>query len=163
MRETVASLNNFEVYPSVICIQGEIIFIYKLLWNVFKADSEKLLSVHRRGQVKISDVKSDKARMAAGEYAVDDKFDKLDQACRCADVPRVADYISSNDCLGLVGIFHVGPLLAYNFGVRDLVTEVMGDIFVSDNLDVSVTSTRCCLGPLETLPMLWHSRPSIAD
>ena len=27
----------------------------------------------------------------------------------------------------------MGPIIAYNFGVRDLVTAVVGDIFVSDN------------------------------
>ena len=71
MGGSVASLNDFEVYPSVMCIQGEIIFIYKLLWNVFKADSDIICSVYRRGQVRIADAKSNKARMAAGEYAVD--------------------------------------------------------------------------------------------
>ena len=60
------------------CIRGDIIFIYKLLWNVFKADSEKLRSVHRRGQVKIADVESDKVRMAVIEYAVDEKLDKFE-------------------------------------------------------------------------------------
>ena len=59
------------------CIRGEIISIYKLLWNVFKADSDKIWSLHRRGQIKITDVKIDKARMATGEYDVDDKFDKF--------------------------------------------------------------------------------------
>ena len=51
--------------------------------------------------------------MAAGEYAVDDKLDKLERSCRCADVPGVADSISSNGDSGLVGIFFVGPILAY--------------------------------------------------
>ena len=117
------------------CIRGEIIFIYKLFSNVFKADSDKLCLVRRRGQVKSSDVKSDKARMAAGEYDVDDKLDKFDQACRWAEVPGVADSIPSNGDSGSVGIFLVGPILAYNFGVRDLVTAVMGDISVLDNLE----------------------------
>ena len=72
------------------CIQGEILVIYKLLWNVFKADSDKLWSIHRRGQVKITDVERDKARMAAGEEAADDKFDKFERACSCADVPGSA-------------------------------------------------------------------------
>ena len=49
------------------CIRGEIIFIYKLLWNFFKADSDKIWLVHRRGQVKIADVKSNKVRLAVGE------------------------------------------------------------------------------------------------
>ena len=71
--------------------------------------------------------------MAEGEYAVDDKLDEFEQACRCADVPGVADSIPSNGDSGLVGVFLVGPILAYNFGVRDLVTEVMGDIFVLDH------------------------------
>ena len=64
------------------CIWGEIIFIYKLLWNVFKADSDKLWLVHWRGQVRVFYIKSDKAHMVAGEYAVDDKFDKFEQSCR---------------------------------------------------------------------------------
>ena len=71
--------------------------------------------------------------MAAGEDSVDDKFDKFERACRYADVPGVADSISSNGDLRLVGIFFVGYILAYNFDVRDIVTSVLGDIFVSDN------------------------------
>ena len=57
------------------CIRGEIIFIYKLLRNFFNVDADKFWSIHRHGQVKISDVESYKVRMAAGEDAVDDKFD----------------------------------------------------------------------------------------
>ena len=115
------------------CIRGDIIFIYKPLWIVFKADSDKLWLVHRRGQVKKIDVNSGKAHMAAGEYPVDDKFDKFERACRCAKVSGVEDSIYFNGDSRLVGIFFVGSILAYNFGVRDLVTAVMGDIFVLDN------------------------------
>ena len=32
-----------------------------------------------------------------------------------------------------VRIFFVGPILAHNFGVRDLVLAVVGDIFMSDD------------------------------
>ena len=71
------------------CIRGDIIFIYKLLCYAFKADSDKLLSVHWRGQVKIADVENYKARMAAGEDAVDNKFDNFERVCWCADVPGV--------------------------------------------------------------------------
>ena len=94
------------------CIRGEIIFIYKLLWNFFNADSDKLWLVHRHGQLKMSDVKNNKACMAAGEYSIDDKFDKFEQSSRCDNVPGVADLITSNGDLGLVGIFLVGPILA---------------------------------------------------
>ena len=133
MGESVASLDNFEVDPSVMCIRGEIIFFYKLLWNVFKADSDKLWLIHWRGHVKIADVKSDKARMAVGEDAVDDKFDKFERACRCANVPRVAYVVSCNGDTLSVGIFFVGSIIAHNFGVLDLVTAVVGDILVSDD------------------------------
>ena len=115
------------------CIRVEILFIYKLFWNVFKADSDKLWSIHWRGEVKIADVKGNKVRMAAGEDAVDNKFDKFERSCRYANVPGVAYVVSSNGDLRLVRIFFVGPILANNFGVHDLVTAVVGDIFVSDD------------------------------
>ena len=105
------------------------------MWNVFKADSDKLWSVHRCGQVKIADVKSDKAGNVAREYPVDDKFENFERACRCADVPEVAYSISSNGDSGLFGILFVGPILAYNFGVHHFVTAVVGDIFVLDHLE----------------------------
>ena len=116
-------------------IRGEIIFIYRILWNVFKADSDILWSVHWDGRVKFADFKSKKARMVAGEYAVDDKFGKFKRSCRCFNIPGVADSISYNGDLCSVGIFFVGSILAYHFGERDLVTAVVGDIFVSDNLE----------------------------
>ena len=72
-----------------------------------------------------------------------DKFDKFERSCRCADVPGVEDSISSNGDSCLVGILFVGSILAYQFGVRDLVTVVMGDIFVSDNPE--------CISSLNTL------------
>ena len=133
MGEPVASLDNFKVDLYVMCIRGEIIFIYKLLWGVFKADSKKIWSIHRRGQVKIADVESNKVHMVAVEDAADDKFDKFEQACRCADVPGVTDVFSSNGDPRLVRILFVGPVLAHNLGVHDFVTAVEGDIFVSDD------------------------------
>ena len=114
-------------------IRGEIIFIYKLLWNVFKADSDIIWSVHRHGQVKFTNVKSNKARMAVGEYGIDDKFDKFKRSCRCSNIPGVADSIFSNGDLRSVGILFLGSILAYHFGERDLVTAVVEDIFVSDH------------------------------
>ena len=112
---------------------GEIIFIYKLFWNVFKAGSDKISSIHWRVQVKIAGVESKKARMAAGEDAVDDKFDKFERSCRCDDVPRLAYTVSSNGDPRSVRIFFVVPILAHNLGVSDLVTAVVGDIFVSED------------------------------
>ena len=136
-------------------IRGDIIFIYKILWNVFKADYEKFWLVHRHGQVKVADVKNDKARMAAGEYAVDDKFDKFERACRCADVREVADSISSNGDSGSVGIFFVSPIIAYNFGVRDLVTAIVGDIFVSDNPERISSLKTLLFGDVIPLTYAW--------
>ena len=115
------------------CIRGEIIFIYKLLWNVFKADLDKFWSIHRHGQVKIDDIKSYKARMAAGEDTVDDKFCKFERACRCAYIPGVTDAVSSNGDPRSVRIFFVGPVFAHNLGVCTFVAVVDGDIFVSDD------------------------------
>ena len=75
--DTVESLYNLEVDPSIICIQDEIVFLDELLWNVFKADSENFWSIHRRFQVKIADVKICKARIAEGEDAFDYEFNKF--------------------------------------------------------------------------------------
>ena len=127
------------------------IVIYKLLWDVFKADSDKLLSVYWRGQVKIADVESDKARMTAVEYAVDDKLEKFDRSCRCAEIPGVADSISSNGDSGSVGIFLVCPILAYNFGVRDLVTAVVGDIFVLEDPESIISLDVLLFGAFRAL------------
>ena len=89
--------------------------------------------------------------MAVGEYAVGDKLDKLEQACRCSNVPEVAYSISSNGDSGSVGIFLVGPILAYNFFVRDLVTAFMGDIFVSDNSECISSLNALLFGSFRAL------------
>ena len=100
--------------------------------------------IHRRGQVKIADVESDKVRMAAGEDDVDDEFDKLERACRCTDVPGVSYAVSSNGDPRSVRIFFVGTILAHNLGVRDLVTAVEGYTFVSDDPE-SISSLNALL------------------
>ena len=82
--------------------------------------------------------------MAAGEEAVDDKFDKFERACRCANVPGVAYAVSSNGDPRSVRIFFVGPILAHNFVVRDLVTAVVGGIFMSDDPE-SISSLNVLL------------------
>ena len=82
--------------------------------------------------------------MAAGDDAVDDKFNKFGQACRCADVPGVTDAVFSNGDPLSVCVFFVGPVLAHNLGVRDFVTAVEGDIFVSDDPE-SVSSLNALL------------------
>ena len=71
--------------------------------------------------------------MAAGEDAVDDKFNKFERACRCADVPEVTYVVSSYVDLRSVRIFFVGPVLAHNLSERDFVTAVEGYIFVLDD------------------------------
>ena len=71
--------------------------------------------------------------MAEREEAVDDKFNKFERACRCDNVPGVTDAVSSNVDPRLVRILFVGPVLAHDLGVRDFVTAVEGDIFVSDD------------------------------
>ena len=75
--ETVAYLYNLEVDPSIIHIGDEIVFRDELLQNFIKAGSDKFWSIHRRCQVKISDFKSCKACITAGEDTVDYKFNKL--------------------------------------------------------------------------------------
>ena len=79
--------------------------------------------------------------MAAGEDAVDDNFDKFERACRCANIPGVAYAVASNGDTRSVGIFFVGSILAHNFGVCDLITAVVGDIFVSDDPE-SISSLK---------------------
>ena len=82
--------------------------------------------------------------MAAGEDAVDDKFNKVERSCRCADVPGVTDTVSSDGDPRLLSIFFVVPLLAHNLGVRDFVTAIEGDIFVLDDPE-SVSSLNALL------------------
>ena len=60
------------------------------------------------------------------------------------DVPGVAYAVYSNGDPRLVWIFFVGSILTYNSGVRDLVTVVVGDIFVSDNPE-SISSINALL------------------
>ena len=131
--------------------QDEIIFIYKLLWNVFQADSDKFLSIHWRGQVKNADVESYKARMAVGEDAVDYKFKQFERACRCSDIPGVTDAVSSNGDPCLVKTFFVGPVLAHNLGVGDLVTAVEGYIFVLDDTESVIFLNALLCGAFRAL------------
>ena len=94
--------------------------------------------------------------MAAGEYAVDDKFDKFEQSCRCVDVPGVAYALSSNGYQRSFRIFFVGRVFAHNFGVRNFVAAVDGDIFVSDDPESVSSLDTLFLGPLDPLPMPRH-------
>ena len=112
---------------------NEIVFLDKLLWNIFKADLEKLWSIHRSGLVKIADVKICKARIAAGEDAVDYVFNKFERAGWCANVPGVTDAVSSNGDPRSVRIFFMGPVFAQNLSVRNFVAAVDGAIFVLDD------------------------------
>ena len=73
--------------------------------------------------------------MAAGEDTVDDKVDKFERACRCANIPGVEYAVSPYCDPRLVRIFFVVPILAHNIGVCDLVTAVEGGIFVSDDME----------------------------
>ena len=94
---------------------------------------DKFWLIHRRGQVKIADVKICKARIAEGEDAVDYKFNKFERAGWCANVPGVTDAVSSNGDPRSVRIFFVGPVFTHDLGVRNFVAAVDGDIFVLDD------------------------------
>ena len=160
MGEPIASLYNLEVDPSIICIRDEIIFIYKLLWNIFEADSDKFWSIHWRGQVKVADVKSYKSRVAEKEDAADDDFNQFERACWCSNVPGVTNTVSSNGDPCLVSIFFMGPVLAHNIGVRNFFAAVAGDIFVSDDPESVSSLNKLLFRTLDPLPMPWHRRPS---
>ena len=110
-----------------------IVFRNELLRNVIKADSEKFWSIHRRCQVKISDVKSRKARITSGEDAVGCECNKLYLTGWRANVSWVKNPVSYNGDPRLVRIFFVGPVFAHDLGVRNFVAEVDGDIFVLDD------------------------------
>ena len=58
--------------------------------------------------------------------------------------PGVAYVVSSIGDPRSVRIFFVGPILAHNFGVRDLVTVVVGNNFVSDDPE-SISSLNVLL------------------
>ena len=96
-------------------------------------DLDKLWSIHRRGQIKITDVKICKARIAAGEGAVDYEFNKFERASLCANVPGVKDAVSSNGDPRSVRIFFMGPIFTHNLGERNFFAAVDGDIFISDD------------------------------
>ena len=78
-------------------------------------------------------------------------LDKFKRSCRCTDVPGVAYVVSSYGDPHLVGIFFVGSILAHNLGVRDLVTAVVGDIFVLDNPERISSLNALLFGSFRTL------------
>ena len=133
MGETVASLDNFEVYPSILDGRNYIIFCNEVFWDILNADPHKLRAIHRRGQIKIADFKSRKARITSGEDAVGCECNKLYLTGWRANVSWVKNPVSYNGDPRLVRIFFVGPVFAHNLGVRNFVAAVNGDIFVSDD------------------------------
>ena len=82
--------------------------------------------------------------MAAGEDAVDDKFNKSERACRCSDVPGVTDVVSSNVDPRSVRIFFVGPVFAHNLGVHNFVAAVDGDFFVLNDPEIVSSLDAFC-------------------
>ena len=144
--ETVASIYNLEVDPSIICIQDEIVFLDKLLWNVFKVDFDKFWSIHRCGQVKSADVKICKACIEAGEDAVDYEFNKFERAGWCANVLRVTDAVSSNDNPHLIRIFFMGPVFNTTLVYVILFWQLTGISSYRMIRKVSVPLTHCFWG-----------------
>ena len=65
--------------------------------------------------------------------------------------PWLAYVVSSNGDPSLVWIVFVGSILAHDFGVRDIVTTVMGDIFVSDNPESISTLNTLLFGAFRAL------------
>ena len=112
---------------------------------------KKLWLIHWRGQVKISEVKSCKARIATGEDGVDYEFNKFERAGWCANVPGVIYAVSSNGDPRSVMIFFVGPVFTHNLGVRNFVAAVDGDIFVSDDPESVGSLNAFVLGAFRSL------------
>ena len=75
--ETLASLDNFKVDPSIVDRGYEIVFRNEVFWDILNVDPHKLQAIHWCGQIKVADVKARRARIAAGEDAIDNKFNNL--------------------------------------------------------------------------------------
>ena len=59
--------------------------------------------------------------------------------------------VSSNGDPRSVRIFFVGPVLAHNLGVHDLVTAVEGDIFISNDPESVSYLNALFFGPFRSL------------
>ena len=77
---------------------------------------------------------------------VDERSGESSLVCLLGDYVNllVAYAVSSNGDPRSVRIFFVGPILAHNFGVCDLVAAVVADIFMLDDLE-SISSLNALL------------------
>ena len=64
LREHVATSENLKVYPTIVSVVGEIIFIDKFLRDVRKFDAHIFWAIHRGHEVEVFDIKTCKFRIS---------------------------------------------------------------------------------------------------
>ena len=129
MGKAVNASPNLEVYPTVVGVFEEVVFLCEFVGDVAEFDSDILRAVDRGVEVEVTDVEGGELGAWKREDAVKDKFGKFKGSSWGADVSRKANAVAADGDARLVGIGFFGADFADHFGVSDLFAEVCGDIF----------------------------------
>ena len=99
-------------------------------------------------QVEVANVKRGELGAGAREEAVENELGKFKGCCRGANVSGKGDAISAYGDARAVGIALLWADLANHFGVSDLLSAVVGDIFKADEEEgvVSLASLASAVG-----------------
>ena len=126
-------MSNFEIYPAVVGVGKEVVFLGKFVWYVAQLNSKILWAVEGGLQVKFANVKRGELGAGAREDAVENELGKFKGCCRNADVSGKGDAISADGNARAVGIALLWADIANHFGVSNFLSAVGGDIFEAND------------------------------
>jgi hypothetical protein len=103
--ETVDTFGDFEVYPAVVDVLHEVVFVDELLGYVFDADTRVFGAVQWCSQVIVGDVGTEEFGAWSRADTVEDSFDYFDCPCFGAAITSVCDGVATDGDAGSVGVF----------------------------------------------------------
>jgi hypothetical protein len=128
--QTIATLADFEISPSVMVQTFKLVFVNELIRDAQDFDANIFGLGHGSVKVEVFKVDGAKACTFLIQYTVEEELEKLQQHCVSTHIARVADAVATNGYPCAVRVVLVWTDFTYNHGMAYFLSLVQQDVVV---------------------------------
>ena len=132
MFEPVHAFGELEIYPSVVYILIEVVFINDVLRDVSELDACVLGPVQWCVEVEIGEIHCHVFSARCGKGAVDYKFDGLQRCCFCTTIAGVVDCVTPDGDASSIDFFFIWFYLTHYARVCYIRYTILWDVVEVD-------------------------------
>ncbi len=130
MGKAVTALANFKVDPAIAVPTWKVVFLDEFFWDIGELNANVFGIWHWSVKIEVFYVNGAEPCSLSGEDIVEEQLDKFKKGCVGANVPWIADSITTDGDTGAVQVILLRTNLADDRGVADLLALVGRDVLV---------------------------------